>query len=149
MNQRTHEDLALAQIRQKERDYEFNFSARNYQGMSDEFYTADAVLILPDGQVIVGRKALTSMFATFGEVYGGVALKPIVTRSGSGDLLYQWANSSLIPRPGASVARIDGKYLAIWRRLDSGWFCEADFFAPGPIEPGVMGSTDAQSRAGV
>jgi len=94
------------------------------------FYTENAAVLPPNGQMIRGRKAIEDFWK--GAMAMGVRSIQLTTLDveSSGDLAYEIGNATLEIQPqGGSASTDTVKYVVVWKRgADNSWKLAADIW---------------------
>lgn len=93
------------------------------------YYTADAVLLPPDGSVVRGRPAVEAFWAAG----RGTTITDVETRTvaagGAGEMAYLAGTYALTSRAGRGApARVGGTFLLVFRREGDGWRIAQDIW---------------------
>ena len=87
------------------------------------YMAPDVILQPPDRSAVVGREAVREFYAEwFAVPYLGIQVQEqVVTVAASGDLAYLVGKSLLVLNGPQGEQRVPGKYLGVWRKIDSKW----------------------------
>ena len=124
---------ATTAIRSEAQAFAAHFSAGHFDTVTS-YYTADAVVMGPNGPAMVGSAAILAGFQGMGQM-GTFALTihtdqvvangPIAVERGRYTLMYTPAADA----PAGMMAVADtGKFLAHWQRTDAGWRMTSDIW---------------------
>jgi len=119
-------------------------ATRDHTAYVDHYYTADVVIMPPNGEVIRGRDAALAFNENF-PAYEDLQFIH-VEMDGEGDLAYVYGIYTMVmaAAEGEDPVEDRGKYLEIWKRQpDGGWKVALDIFnsdLPLPEMEGPEGS---------
>lgn len=130
-----------AAIRQADIAWSKTGETRNLEAMM-LYYTEDAVVLLPDMPMAIGKEAIRKAFGPVYETPGFFArwqpAKVEVARSGDIGYVQGTAEITMNDPKGAPMSR-NGKYIEIWKKqADGNWKCAIDilnFDLPAPQPP--------------
>ena len=116
-------------IRQRAQEFEAAFNAKDAAKVA-AFYPGEGVFMPPNAPTIRGREEIQKFYA---DLYAqGATDLEIDTKDvrGHGPLAYEAGTYSLNRRPATGTALRDrGKYLFIWRNINSVWSIESTIWS--------------------
>lgn len=104
-------------------------ATRDHQAYVNHYYTADAIVLPPNGEAIRGREALLAFNESF-PPYEELQFSH-VEMDGAGDMAYVYGTYTMImaAAEGEDPVEDHGKYIEIWKRqADGSWKVALDIF---------------------
>jgi ketosteroid isomerase-like protein len=104
-------------------------ATQDHQAYVDHYYTADAIVLPPNGEAIRGREALLAFNESF-PPYESLQFSH-VEMDGAGDMAYVYGTYTMVmaAAEGEEPAEDHGKYIEIWKRqADGSWKVALDIF---------------------
>jgi uncharacterized protein (TIGR02246 family) len=129
MNSERGVEMVRADIEAANAQFSKAFGRRDAAAIA-AFYTEDATVLPPNGQMIKGSTAIQEFWkGVMGMGVRGVRLNTIPVES-SGDLAYEIGNATLDIEPEGGKASTDSaKYVVVWKRqADQSWKLAADIW---------------------
>jgi ketosteroid isomerase-like protein len=117
--------------------FETAWQAENVAAATKDFFTDDAINVVPGAPITRGRPAIDSSFATFHATTKVVSIKQTTDEVAvNGDLAYERGSYVQQLKQGAAAPTEDrARYLAIWRRqADGKWKCSRFVISNGPTD---------------
>ena len=123
------------------------FAAHDSAGVAS-FYTADAVLMPPDQEVVTGRAAIEEFFARTNPAGAPAVELATVETFLFGD--HAWRQGSFrVDGPGDDMPA-SGRFVELWKKVDGAWLIHRDIWnanAPPPAAPATPTETPSDEPA--
>jgi uncharacterized protein (TIGR02246 family) len=94
-------------------------------------YTKDAIVLPPEGAMVVGRDAVRNAWkAAIDEGFSGVKIESIKVEV-SGDIAVDVGHASMVMKSaGAPTTTVEVKFMAIWKKTRGQWRIHRDMWSP-------------------
>ena len=121
---------AEAAIRRADSQFAANARAGNAAVLTDDFYSADAVVMPPNAPGLRGREAIAGFWSQFLAANAvDLALTPETVTQSCGDLAVENGHYDLTVTPkGGQASHDSGKYIVVWKKSNGRWWATQDIF---------------------
>ena len=93
-------------------------------------YTEDATLLPPGADILTGRRAAQARWQAAHDTGArNLSLDPVSVETYGGDAAREIGRFTLeAPGQGGQTARVEGKYVVVWKRTAEGWRLDTDIW---------------------
>ena len=126
--QQQQQQRAPAEIAEAHRRLEQAFNRGDAAAVA-ALYTKDATLLPPGADILSGRRAAQARWqAAYDTGARNLSLGPVSVETW-GDAAREIGRFSLdVPGPDGQRARVEGKYVVVWKRTAEGWRLDTDIW---------------------
>ncbi len=112
-----------------------HYNSGNAQGIAD-LHTADAVVIPPHTDFVVGREAIQKMYEDEIEMGKGTLDLKTLEVLHQGDYAYETGLYDIEMTVDQQLIQDNGKYIVVWERQNDGqWLCKKDIWNTNLEQP--------------
>ncbi len=126
--QQQEQRRAPAEIAEAHRRLEQAFNRGDAAAVA-ALYTEDATLLPPGADILTGRRAAQARWqAAYDTGARNLSLDPVSVETW-GDAAREIGRFTLdVPGQGGETARVEGKYVVVWKRTAEGWRLDTDIW---------------------
>lgn len=121
--------MSLSEINAVNQQFEAAARSQDLDGLA-ALYTADAMVLPPDGPIVKGRQDIKQMWGMVAQQLG---LKEVQLRTVSfereGSLGHEVGEATLAVATGTLVV----KYMVVWKKTDGQWRIHRDIWNSAPV----------------
>ena len=127
--QQQQDQRAPAEIAEAHRRLEQAFNRGDAAAVAAALYTDDATLLPPGADILNGRRAAQARWQTAHDTGArNLSLDPVSVETW-GDAAGEIGRFALeVPGQGGQTARVEGKYVVVWKRTAEGWRLDTDIW---------------------
>ena len=127
--QQQEQRRAPAEIAEAHRRLEQAFNRGDAAAVA-ALYTEDATLLPPGADILTGRRAAQARWqAAYDTGARNLSLDPVSVETYGGDAAREIGRFALeAPGQGGETARVEGKYVVVWKRTAEGWRLDTDIW---------------------